>query len=224
MPCDLAVRLTYHDKDVHTLEWLYSWILSVSESAFVVCHNYGHVGDTSRQHIHLAIKGCNISIDTFRRKIKCQYNVRHEMPIETTDLSCKKWDGGDKYLIYMIKGQPISIHPILHNKTKSGNQWLSDEYIELLRNAWREGVCPQAENFKMWMVHPTFPKKPVVSWEQVGEDNAPKLAFEDIVKSATKFTCSILGEWITAKHRFAIKDLVSNYCLRHGIKMSTIYI
>lgn len=217
MPCDLAVRLHY--QDVLTLGWLYEWILSVSESLFVVCH---HVG-SPRQHIHLAIKGVKWNADTFRRKIKAEYNSRHEDAVDASDLSSKKWDGGDKYLIYMIKGQPTSIHPILHNHTKT-ELWLSDERIEILRKAWKEGVCPQAENYKMWMAHETFPKKPVISWEQIGESNAPKLAFEDIVKSAQKFICSIHGEWITAKHRFAIKDIVSNYCIRNGIKMSSIYI
>lgn len=218
MPCDLAVRLHYDD--VMTLDWLYEWILSVSEAVFVVAHKIG----TPRQHIHLAIKGVKWNADTFRRKAKDEYNSRHETPLESSDFSCKKWDGGDKYLIYMIKGQPTSIHPILHNHTKEGEQWLSDEKVQLLREAWRDGECPQAENYKIWMAHETFPKKPKVSWEQVGEDNAPKLAFDDIVKGATKFALSIHGDWITPKHRFVIKDLVSNYCLRNGIKMSPIHI
>lgn len=241
MPTDLAVRLTYHDRNVTDLITPFntdgkmkhmsrtnflSFILSFCESIFVVCHNYNSTGEGSRQHVHMALKGCNITADAFRRKLKNEYSIRHDVPLESSDLSVKKWDGGDKYLIYMIKGQPEHIHPILHNLTRKPDftTWLSEERIDNLRRAWKEGVCPQAENYKIWMAHESFPKKPALTWEQVGESNAPKLAFDDIVKQATKFICSIHGEWITAKHRHAIKDLVSNYCIRNGIKMSPIHI
>lgn len=227
MPTDLAIRLTYHDKNLAELigfNNLFNYIQAHCNAMFIVAHNYLAYGPGVRQHVHMAVSGCIYTQDAFRRKIKKYYNETHEVPLESTDLSIKKWDGGDKYLIYMIKGEEENIHPILHNFRKDGTQWISDERVKALREAWREGVCPQAENYKMWMAHQSFPKQPVLTWEQIGEANTPKLEFHDIVKSATKFVCSINGEWITAKHRFAIKDLVSNYCIRHGIKMCVFYI
>lgn len=227
MPTDLAVRLTYHDKNVTELVGqlnLFFVMMQDIEAMFIVCHNYLAYGSGVRQHVHMAIKGYQYTQDSFRRKFKKYYNRLHEEPLVSTDLSVKSWDGGDRYLIYMIKGQEESVHPILHNYIKDDwlNPWLSEERIQKLRESWREGVCPQAENYKMWMAHDTFPKKPV--FNEYGETDVPKLSFDDVVKKATRFVCSINGEWITAKHRFAIKDLVSNYCMRHGIKMSPVYI
>jgi len=120
MPSDLAIRLTYHDKLVTELISGNTSFLEIlfnnCESMFAVCHNYLNYGDKPRQHIHIAVKGFFFSHDTARKKIKDWYNTRHDHVVQSSDLSVKKWDLGDKYLIYMIKGQPEEIHPILFNR------------------------------------------------------------------------------------------------------------
>lgn len=219
----------------------WSAILLMCEALFVVQH------PTDKNHYHLAIVNTSFTQDTLRKKLRAyttQYfaesnqavfdeNRRQgligasalelvELPEGQGLLSCKKWDTAPKYLVYMLKGQ----YSPCFNENREG-MWLHPDYITALLGAW-VSRNPQETSYRLWQVSKYFPEPPTQAiMNNVGEVIIPavKASFDTIINLARTFAMETEEtEYVNPKVRFITKDLVSNYCLRHNIKMANIYI
>jgi len=233
-----AVRMTI--PNVAASFW--TAILLMAEALFVVQH------PTDKNHYHLAIVNTSFTQDTLRKKLRA-YVIEHfntynkaifdegerlglgrtapehmlvKLPEGQGLLSCKKWDTAPKYLVYMLKGQ----YQPCFNENHEG-MWLHPDYITGLLGAW-VSRNPQETSYKLWQVSKYFPPAPTQAiMNNCGEVVVPavKTPFDTIINLARSFAMEAEEtEYVNPKVRFITKDLVSNYCLRHNIKMSNIFI
>jgi len=134
----------------------------------------------------------------------------------------------------MIKGK----YELLYNQRKidgPGSEtttWIVPEEYERLRLLWKSESI--AENEYSEFKASSFCPKPPVQREltdfEISQLHKPsfknpnKLHFDTVKESAIKYILNKYGGFITAKNRFLIKDLVSNFCLFNNIKIECYYI
>lgn len=232
-----AVRMTIPS----VTDAFWSGILVMCEALFVVRH------PTDNNHYHLAIVNASFTQDTLRKKLKDYinkyfYDYRLHLlndgyktmnivdTVEAIDklptgqglMTVKKWDTSPTYLTYMLKGQ----YEPAFNENREGT-WLHPDYVALLRRQW-VSRNPQQNSYMAWQASHFFPAAPTTAiLNEVGEVIVPstKTPFDTIIALARTFVMETeQTEYVNAKVRFIHKDLVSNYCLRHNIKMGPIYI
>ena len=210
-----------------------------------------HVAVGTRPHYHVAIANATLTQDTLRKKLremvlneytkeiaiqraKNVYNDDpsweglRDIPEGQSLMSLKKWDTSPTLLIYMLKGSlPESANKssaiaTWHTMGSWGYAaWLDQAYLKYIRDTW-VSKNPQENWYRGWMVSEHFPKPTVMN--ENGEV-IYKNTFDTIIKHARTYVQVTEGtDYVNAKQRYVIKDLISNYCQRHGIKMAPVYI
>jgi len=220
----------------------WSAILAMCEALFVVQHP-----DTANNHYHLAIVNTSFTQDTLRKKLRA-YVIKYfadyneavfarnrsegisgasslelvELPEGQGLMSVKKWDTSPTLLVYMLKGK----YSPCFNENREG-MWLDPDYLAMLGSSW-VSRNPQESAYRLWQVSRYFPEPPTQAiFDNYGEVIVPasKTPFDTIINLARSFAMETeQTEYVNPKVRFITKDLVSNYCLRHNIKMAAIFI
>lgn len=219
-----AVRISVAASEVNPD--FYADFKSLCEGLVAVEHK-----DSQRPHIHLAFWNVRVTHDTFRKFIKVITHTRTSCRDLSGNslLSVKKWDGHERYLIYMLKGEkaPIIFNKRFSNMPDGGAFWvLSDSRIKYLRQQWvSESI---QENFYVsWSNSPHFPQAPAYDHERFLRETEyvrPTIPFDTVRQKALDFILPKHGGYVSAKVRYEVKDLVSNYCLFNKIKMLPLHI
>jgi len=213
-----AIRLSYAWTDIPEMFW--QAITRLTEGVFAAAHD--DIEDN--KHVHLAAWNVSMTHDAFRKKIKhmVELFIDENPPEGNALMSVKKWDGKEKYLIYMLKGDR---HEVAHNSIP-----LESSYIEYLRKQWSDGESDQKKAYNEWKASPHWPAPIMRTVQEMLEDKSKNLSlsttppFDTIKEKALEFSLARYGGFVNAKVRYEVKDLISNYCLFNKIKMSPVYI
>jgi len=219
-----AIRISVAAKDVHPN--FFTDFQSLGEGLVAVEHV-----DSQRPHIHVALWNSKVTHDTLRKHIKqiCHNRTPCKDLSGNSLLSVKKWDGNEQYLVYMLKGESA---PVIFNKRFSnipdlGPYWvLSDSKIKYLRQQW-VSQTKQENLYVSWKDSPHFPEPPAYDHERFMKEAdyvRPQIPFDTIRQKALDFILPKHGGYVSAKVRYDVKDLVSNYCLFNRIRMLPLHI
>jgi len=209
-----AVRLSFaldklNDKFISGLKLLCQGMVGVEH------------GDAERKHIHLGIVNATISHDPFRKALVKL--VREHLSTELTGnslMSVKKWNGQEKYVVYMIKGKNALIF----------NDYITDDYYERLKSQWISKTVVENE-YVRWKNTDFYPKpfKPVdpetmclytpADYKRLNDDRC-----DAVWNACIKYAVSFTGGYIDAKGKFLAKNLYSNFCLFNKLKPKVQYI
>ena len=214
-----AIRLTYSFSLIPQAFW--SALAAISEGVFATAHE----DDKENEHVHIALWNVNLTHDHLRKRLisEIKRTIADDPPTGNALMSVKKWDGHEKYLIYMLKGDR---HEVVDNSRLAPRETrvddtqyplLSSSYIEFLRSQWEEGN-DQRRQYKMWKASKDYPQ-PITD-----VDGQKHISFTQIVEKAVAFSVQDTGGFPNAKTRFIAKDLISAYCLFNKIKMCPVYI
>lgn len=222
-----AIRLSYSFTRIPQVFWVA--LAAITGGVFAAAHEEFD----ENKHVHLAIWNCTYDHDRLRKKLIAMVKefIENEPPTGNALMSVKKWDGHEKYLIYMLKGDR---HEVVWNQRMAPRieriddtlfPQLSSSYIEYLRKQWEEGN-DQKRAYNEWKNSPHYPQPIIYTHEQhmAATTPLPTIPFDTIRQKALEFSLSRYGGFVNAKVRYEVKDLISNYCLFNGIKMCPIYI
>lgn len=184
--------------------------------------------DAARTHCHFGLVNSFFTHDVLRKKIVAI--VREEFPAHGAEgnalMSVKKWDGQEKYLVYMIKGK----HALMYNLNfQSPMPLISEEFYEILKRKWISKTTQQNdyEDWKRSILWPQLIKLDAEQWinfTAVETNKFHQNNFETIVKAASDYACSFSAGYMCPKAKYITKDLVSNYCRFNKHKMYSYYI
>jgi len=219
-------------------------LLNYAEGLLVVEHKE----EGKRTHIHAALLNAKVSHKRIKQLIQTAYSAESPVIVEEIkgagNFSLKKWDTKIRYLVYMLKGKYTFLFNKLrlYNETESTTSiWISSQEEERIRLCWKSESIIENEysGFKVskyWPIAtlPTVSKAPVLDYAFWAADHGiprtEELAlteqqkFAQIRKAAIDYILDKYGGFITAKNRYLIKDLISNFCLFNDIKMLPLYI
>lgn len=214
---------------------LFSTLMTYCDALAVVEHKE----EGKRTHIHASMVNAYVSHKRIKQVIQERFSIDSPVILEEIkgagNFSLKQWDSKSRYLVYMIKGK----YSLLYNQRKvdgPGSEtttWIVPEEYERLRLLWKSESI--AENEYSEFKASSFCPKPPVERELTDHEltqlmtnksfkNPNKLHFEEVKDGAIKYILNKYGGFITAKNRFLIKDLVSNFCLFNKIKIECYYI
>jgi len=208
-----------------------------------------HVAVGTRPHYHVAIANGIHTQDTMRKHLKKlvldQYSQHiaiqqardiyaddpswdglRDIPEGQSLMSLKKWDTSSTLLVYMLKG---SLPESANHSNEQGGGWLDQAYLNMLRETW-VSKNPQENWYRGWMVSEQFPKPRIYTDEErmdavMTGRKLPTIPFDTIINHARAYVQVTEGtDYVNSKQRYVIKDLISNYCQRHNIKMCPVYI
>jgi len=211
-----ALRLTYSFARIPTLFW--NALIQASDGVFATAHN-----DNGNEHVHIAMWNVGISHDALRKKVVAlvKEHIDADPPKGNALMSVKKWNGREKYLIYMLKGNR-------HDPCCNSN--LSDAQVAYLRAQWVEGLQDQRRIYLEWKDSIWFPSVSEEAMKAFIEDaspdaKCPTITFDTIRERALQFVLMHHRKTaIDARVRYDTKDLISNYCLYNKFKMQPVYI
>lgn len=196
-------------------------LLEISEAIVGVEHS----GEATRTHCHFGVYNSKVNHDTFRKKVKLILaELFPNIGVEGNSLfSVKKWDGQEKYLVYMIKGK----HPLIANMYSSSTHVppivISDTDYERLKRLWISKTVEENDYvaFKNSTFFPKFPviDNPNLTDQQIKQLNVHK--FEIVVDACKDYARSFNGGYINNKARYVATNLISNFCLFNKIKINT---
>jgi len=209
-----AIRITFSWEAIHT--GLVSLVNGLFEGSVWVEHR----GDGKQTHLHLAAWNCNITHDAMRKKIVAGLKELHpDAPGGNATLSVKKWDGHEKYLVYMFKGvndPTYNYLNLVHNT--SDDPVLSEEEIERLKSLWKSN-CQEENEYSAWKASEHFPTKSQKLIPHSDGEYESVYVFDDIVNSAVAFAIRET-KFMNNKSRFVATNLISNFCIFHKIKIA----
>lgn len=228
-----AFRITHsYDSFPHNF---FENLLTYAEGLLVVEHKE----EGKRTHIHAALLNAKVSHKRIKQIIQTAYSAESPVVVEEIkgagNFSLKKWDTQVRYLVYMLKGKYTFLFNELVLENGAEVTWISPEEEERLRRCWKSESVVENEysGFKASKYWPiaTRPTVPVVLddafWSSdcgVPRTEETPITFDTVKEKAVEYILGKYGGFITAKNRFLIKDLVSNFCQFHKIKMSLLYI
>ena len=178
--------------------------------------------EAQRTHCHFAIYNSKVKHDTFRKKLAVYFKeLFPDIGVEGNALfSVKKWDGHEKYLVYMIKGK----HALIINEWSIPNQLpvISSEDYERLKAMWISKTVEE-NDYVAFKNSTFFPvKRPMVNPESASTAdwrNLNDINFEIAKSACVDYARSFNGGYINSKARFVATNLISNYCLFNKIKI-----
>lgn len=120
----MAPPASYMLRISRTYEQLTAMVAHIAEqSTRLVIYEHEADDEVSRTHIHCGIIDYKMSKATLENRLK---ELVPDWEGGNPDYSCKKWDGKQKYIVYMTKGR---ISP-------SFNKGYSDEDLEEAKSLW----------------------------------------------------------------------------------------
>lgn len=186
--------------------------------------------DGSQPHLHLGIVNARLSHDPFRKALVKL--VREHLATDATGnslLSVKKWDGQQKYVVYMIKGK----YPLMFNEDNTGKELISSEYYERLKRMWISKTVVENDyvSFKNSTYYPT-PRLPptddqlvlMMLWNQKEHKQYNDDRCDVIWQACVSYARSFTNQYIDSKGKYLAKNLYSNYCLFNKLKPKVQYI
>jgi len=176
--------------------------------------------EAQRPHVHFGIYNSVVGHDTFRKKLAVIFKeLFPDIGVEGNSLfSVKKWDGTDKYLVYMIKGK----HPLIINEwSHTGAVLVSENDYERLKLMWISKTVEENDYiaFKNSIFFPKAPKMTPEEWLASTDLKPPTISFEVVKDACVDYARSFNGGYINSKARFVATNLISNYCLFNRIKI-----
>lgn len=221
----LQVDKCFAFRITHTFERLtdiFDELLKHSEGLLVVEHKE----EGKRTHIHAALMNATVSHKRLKQIIQTAYSkgtiVLEEIK-GAGNFSLKKWDTQYRYLVYMLKGK----YTFLYNKLNTDKIWIQAEEEERLRLLWKsesiaENEYSEFKASKYWPFCDQAKTDSINAWlNDADSAGLPKTTnhFDTVKGKVIEFILAKYGGFITAKNRFLIKDLISNVCLFHDIKI-----
>lgn len=195
-----------------------------------------HAEEGKRTHIHAALLNAEVSHKRIKQIIQAVFSgiPKFDSKEVSEDIkgagnfSMKKWDEADKYLIYMIKGK----YPFVFNMKRDDTEWISPERYEMLKSLW-VSKNPQQSEYTNFANSRFYPRPVVVSLteeEMLRSTTQHRLtqteppSFDTVKEKSIEYVLERYGGYMNAKNRFIVKDLISNFCIRHKIKILPYYI
>lgn len=208
-----AIRISLSWRDIH--QAVTTAINSCCEGAVWVEHDE----DVSRIHNHIAVYNCRVSHDNLRKKIVAGLKEFHpDLSGGNAALSVKKWDGHEKYLVYMLKGKYFPTYNYSHILDFGDDPVLSDDEIVRLQKLWKSN-CQEENEYSAWKASGHFPKKSQKLIPQSDGEYESIYIFDDIVQAAVAFAIRET-KFMNNKARYVANNLISNFCIFNKIKMS----
>lgn len=210
-------------------------LLTYAEGLLVVEHKE----EGKRTHIHGALLNVKVSHKRIKQVIQEHWSEESDEILDNIkgagNFSLKKWDTQERYLVYMLKGKYRFSFNIRVNDVNQQFIWIDSAEEERLRLLWKSESVVENEysGFKASKYWPiaTRPTVPVVLDDTfwASDCGVPRtedlpITFDTVRQKAIEYILNKYGGFITAKNRFLIKDLVSNFCLFNDIKMLPLYI
>jgi len=194
-------------------------LLEISEAIVGVEHS----GEGLRTHCHFGIYNSKVNHDTFRKKVKAILaELFPNLGVEGNALfSVKKWDGQEKYLVYMIKGKYALIANCYASTTHVPPIVISDNDYERLKRLWVSKTVEE-NDYIAFKNSTFFPKFPILDNPNLTDQQLKQfqvLKFEMVVDACKDYARSFNGGYINSKARFVATNLISNFCLFHKIKI-----
>jgi hypothetical protein len=240
-----AIRLTMAFNEINPL--LMGSIAGYAEGTVVVQH-----GDQSRVHVHMALWNVmNITHDHLRKQIVKGLKEYHPGYLESfvegdKPLHVGKWDGHEKHLVYMFKGKYFPTYNFIDNERLTltlGRQVvdqpvLTNDEIERLQKLWKSN-CTEENEYSEWKGSIYWPKSTEIltviepehisvttgklMTEAITKITLIKPLFEEVKDKAIEFAIRET-KFVNAKSRNVAKNLISNFCIRHKIKIPPYHI